>query len=77
LGNIPGKCGEVFAAFRAQIDKTGLFPDLKGDAGKSLRQSVRDEGRITKSYMLMCGLSAGIAALGLLQSSTAVVIGRC
>ena len=64
-----------FAAFRAQIDKTGLFPDLKGDAGKSLRQSVRDEGRITKSYMLMCGLSAGIAALGLLQSSTAVVIG--
>ncbi|TXG94245.1 MAG: DUF389 domain-containing protein, partial [Rhodocyclaceae bacterium] len=64
-----------FAAFRAQIDKTGLFPDLKGDAGKALRQSVRDEGRITKSYMLMCGLSAGIAALGLLQSSTAVVIG--
>ena len=50
-----------FAAFRAQIDKTGLFPDLKGDAGKSLRQSVRDAG--------------GIAALGLLQSSTAVVIG--
>lgn len=64
-----------FALFRAQIDKTGLFPDLKGDAGKALRQSVRDEGQITKSYMLMCGLSAGIAALGLLQSSTAVVIG--
>jgi uncharacterized membrane protein len=64
-----------FAAFRNQIDKTGLFPDLKGEAGKSLRQSVRDEGQITKAYMLMCGLSAGIAALGLLQSSTAVVIG--
>jgi len=64
-----------FALFRAQIDKTGLFPDLKGEAGKTLRQSVRDEGQITKSYMLMCGLSAGIAALGLLQSSTAVVIG--
>ncbi len=64
-----------FALFRAQIDKTGLFPDLKGEAGKALRQSVRDEGQITKSYMLMCGLSAGIAALGLLQSSTAVVIG--
>lgn len=61
--------------FRAQIDKTGLFPDVKGDAGTALRQSVRDEGQITKSYMLMCGLSAGIAALGLLQSSTAVVIG--
>ncbi len=64
-----------FAAFRNQIDKTGLFPDLKGEAGKALRQSVRDEGQITKAYMLMCGLSAGIAALGLLQSSTAVVIG--
>lgn len=64
-----------FAAFRYQIDKTGLFPDLKGEAGKSLRQSVREEGQITKAYMLMCGLSAGIAALGLLQSSTAVVIG--
>jgi len=63
------------ATFRRQIDKTGLFPDLKGEAGKSLRQSVRDEGQITKAYMLMCGLSAGIAALGLLQSSTAVVIG--
>lgn len=64
-----------FAAFRAQIDKTGLFPDLKGEAGSSLRQSVREDGQVTKSYMLMCGLSAGIAAIGLLQSSTAVVIG--
>ncbi len=64
-----------FAAFRAQVDKTGLFPDLKGEAGRLLRKSVRNDGEITKSYMLMCGLSAGIAALGLLQSSTAVVIG--
>lgn len=62
-------------SFREQIEKTGLFPDLKGEAGSSLRKSVRDDGCITKSYMLMCALSAGIAALGLLQSSTAVVIG--
>ncbi len=61
--------------FRAQIDSTGLFPDLKGEVGKSLRHSVQSDGQLTKSYMLMCGLSAGIAALGLLQSSTAVVIG--
>lgn len=61
--------------FRTQIDSTGLFPDLKGAAGKSLRQTVQSDGQLTKSYMLMCGLSAGIAALGLLQSSTAVVIG--
>lgn len=63
------------AAFRAQIDKTGLFPDLKGQAGKDLRKLVRTEGEVTKAYMLMCALSAGIAILGLLQSSTAVVIG--
>jgi len=63
------------ASLRAQIDRTGLFPDLKGEAGRSLRQAVQEEGTITKSYMLMCALSAGIAALGLLQSSTAVVIG--
>jgi len=75
LGELIAKTKRAFAAFRAQVDKTGLFPDLSGAAGKALRQTVRDDGQITKSYMLMCGLSAGIAALGLLQSSTAVVIG--
>lgn len=75
LGRMKAKAQKSFAAFRAQIDKTGLFPDLTGAAGKTLRQTVRNDGQITKSYMLMCGLSAGIAALGLLQSSTAVVIG--
>lgn len=69
-----GAAGSV-AMFSAQIARTGLFPDLKGEAGRTLRQSVREDGQITKSYMLMCGLSAGIATLGLLQSSTAVVIG--
>ena len=75
FGQLQAKAKQSFDLFRAQIDKTGLFPDLKGAAGKALRQSVREDGEITKSYMLMCGLSAGIAALGLLQSSTAVVIG--
>lgn len=64
-----------FLSIRAQIDRTGLFPDLKGENGRQLRKSVTDEGALTKSYMLMCALSAGIATLGLLQSSTAVVIG--
>jgi uncharacterized hydrophobic protein (TIGR00271 family) len=40
-----------------------------------LRHQVQDDGALTRGYMLMCGLAAGIAALGLLQSSTAVVIG--
>lgn len=75
FGKLRANAKHSFDLFRAQIDKTGLFPDLKGAAGKALRQSVREDGEITKSYMLMCGLSAGIAALGLLQSSTAVVIG--
>jgi len=60
---------------RRQLDKTGLFPDLTGEKGAELRKSVRTDGELTKSYMLMSALSAGIAALGLLQSSTAVVIG--
>lgn len=65
----------TFIAFRTQIDGTKLFPDLAGESGRTLRQSVRDDGQLTKSYMLMCGLAAGIATLGLLQSSTAVIIG--
>jgi uncharacterized hydrophobic protein (TIGR00271 family) len=60
---------------RSRLDATGLFPDLSGGKAYELRQSVRDDGQLTKSYMLMCGLSAGIATLGLLQSSSAVVIG--
>lgn len=60
---------------RRQLDKTGLFPDLSDDKGPALRKAVQQDGELSKSYMLMCGLSAGIAALGLLQSSSAVVIG--
>lgn len=72
---IAAKWKKMVDEIRGQIDKTGLFPDLKGEAGSSLRASVASEGALSKSYMLMCALSAGIATLGLLQSSTAVVIG--
>lgn len=65
----------VTRSVRRQLDRTGLFPDLSGGRAATLRRSVQEEGALSKSYMLMCGLSAGIAALGLLQSSTAVVIG--
>lgn len=65
----------VAISTRRQLDKTGLFPDLSGDKGPQLRTTVQEDGILSKSYMLMCGLSAGIAALGLLQSSSAVVIG--
>jgi len=52
-----------------------LIPNLSGEAGDALRHQVYADGKLSVGYMLMCGLSAGIAALGLLQSSTAVVIG--
>jgi uncharacterized hydrophobic protein (TIGR00271 family) len=52
-----------------------LLPDLSGEDGRAMRQSVAREGALSPGYMLMCALSAGIATLGLLQSSVAVVIG--
>ncbi|WP_395331096.1 DUF389 domain-containing protein [Novosphingobium sp. BL-8H] len=52
-----------------------LLPELTPDQAFDLRQTVRKEGELTNGYVLMCTLAAGIAILGLLQSSTAVVIG--
>lgn len=60
---------------REQVAKYLLLPDLAGEAGKELRAQVQADGAATSGYMLMCGLSAGIATLGLLQGSPAVVIG--
>lgn len=63
------------ALVRRRIASAALLPDLTGNAGHDLRTTVRDEGALTSGYVLMCALSAGIATLGLLQSSVAVVIG--
>lgn len=63
------------ARLRARVARAVLLPDMAGDAGADLRGQVRSEGALTHGYVLMCVLSAGIAILGLLQSSTAVVIG--
>ncbi|NJO32242.1 MAG: DUF389 domain-containing protein [Rhodospirillales bacterium] len=60
---------------RARAARYVLLPDLAGDTGKELRAQVEADGAATTGYMLMCGLSAGIATLGLLQGSPAVVIG--
>ncbi|MGL4543677.1 MAG: DUF389 domain-containing protein [Polymorphobacter sp.] len=49
--------------------------DLDGERGRDLRRDVFENGALTTGYALMCLISAGIATLGLLQSSTAVVIG--
>ncbi|WP_156256752.1 DUF389 domain-containing protein [Sandarakinorhabdus oryzae] len=60
---------------RERTANLALIPNLTGEAGDALRHKVYAEGTLSVGFMLMCGLSAGIAALGLLQSSTAVVIG--
>ncbi|MEP6763699.1 MAG: DUF389 domain-containing protein [Gemmatimonadaceae bacterium] len=51
------------------------LPDLSDEESAALRKSVREEGALNSGYILMSALSAGIATLGLLQSSVAVVIG--
>ena len=60
---------------RIRFARMVLLPDLHTNEAFELRQQVREDGQLTNGYMLMCALSAGIATLGLLQSSTAVVIG--
>ncbi len=61
--------------WREQIGSFLLLPDLAGQSGKELRAQVQQDGKTSPGYMLMCAISAGIAMLGLLQGSTAVVIG--
>jgi uncharacterized hydrophobic protein (TIGR00271 family) len=60
---------------RIKLAHVILLPNFTFDEAYQLRETVRKDGRLTRGYILMSALSAGIAALGLLQSSTAVVIG--
>ncbi|MEZ5939269.1 MAG: DUF389 domain-containing protein [Hyphomonadaceae bacterium] len=52
-----------------------LLQRLPPEEARDVRRSVEAEGQLTERFILMSGLSAGIATLGLLQSSAAVVIG--
>ena len=61
--------------WRVRVARVVLLPELSPKEAFELRHKVMDEGALTQGYILMCALSAGIATLGLLQSSTAVVIG--
>ncbi len=60
---------------RTQFAHVVLLPDLSRDQAHDLRSQVREEGALSAGYILMSVLSAGIATLGLLQNSVAVVIG--
>lgn len=61
--------------WRVRLAKSVMLPELSFTEAQELRQSVRNDGELTRGFILMSALSAGIATLGLLQSSTAVVIG--
>lgn len=52
-----------------------LFQQLPADEARTVRQGVETDGAFTERFVLMCALSSGIATIGLLQSSSAVVIG--
>lgn len=52
-----------------------LFQQLPPDEVETVQRHIEDEGGVTERFVLMSALSAGIATLGLLQSSAAVVIG--
>lgn len=60
---------------REKFGRLLLIPQLSAQEARLLRQRILDGARLDSGYVLMCALSAGIAILGLLQSSTAVVIG--
>ncbi len=64
-----------FHLVRLRLAHYVLLPELNAQEAFALRRTVREEGQLTHGYVLMCALAAGIATLGLLQSSTAVVIG--
>ncbi|MCB2079411.1 MAG: DUF389 domain-containing protein [Novosphingobium sp.] len=61
--------------WRIRIAHAVLLPELSPKEARELRRDVYRDSNLTSGYILMCALSAGIATLGLLQSSTAVVIG--
>lgn len=69
------RLGALFHLLRIRLAHAVLLPELTPDQAYDLRQIVRKEGQLSNGYILMCALAAGIATLGLLQSSTAVVIG--
>lgn len=64
-----------FRYWRIKVAHAVLLPELDAKQAHDLRVQVHQDGKLTSGYVLMCALSAGIAILGLLQSSTAVVIG--
>lgn len=72
---VPAQIKMRLMRWRVRVARWLMLPELDSDAAHGLRQRVVEDGTLNQGYVLMCALSAGIATLGLLQSSTAVVIG--
>ena len=61
--------------WRLRLVHAASIPDFSEEEASALRTTVQEDGVLTSGYVFMCALSSGIATLGLLQSSVAVVIG--
>lgn len=61
--------------WRVRAARAVLLPELDAEEAAGLRQRVVENSKANRGYALMCALSAGIATLGQLQGSAAVVIG--
>lgn len=52
-----------------------LFPPLEREPRIELLERITDGAKISRDYIMLMCLSTSLASLGLLQGSTAVVIG--
>lgn len=69
----PGGAGQVMGQIRARL--RAMLPVLGRERRIAIFEQMRDGSRFGIDFGLMLALSAAIAALGLAQDSTAVVIG--
>lgn len=69
----PGGAGQVLGHLRSGI--RAMLPALGRDRRIAVFEQIRDGSRFGIDFGLMLALSSAIAALGLMQNSTAVVIG--
>lgn len=75
-----GTSGSASATNHAGAERSGIFVDLAEDARTDENRAVTLAGvardsRLDRRFLILIALASSIATLGLLQSSTAVVIG--
>ena len=60
---------------QTQSSLESLFPPLDRESRVELLERITEGAKISKDYIMLMFLSTALASLGLLQGSTAVVIG--